>query len=101
VLEIFVVTKIRTNRCQFCCYRLDEHITRVSQSVIELFQKKAVKPYNENTVLIIAFDDVKLYSHHNWCQLFDLLRKAGSLSESRFKAIYLFNNATNEFQRAA
>ncbi|MBN8579810.1 MAG: hypothetical protein J0L96_03995 [Anaerolineae bacterium] len=79
----------------------DEHIFRVSQSVIKLFQKKVTKPYNENTVLIIAFDNVKLYGHHYWRQLFDLLEKAGGLSGSRFKAIYLFNNATNEFQRAA
>jgi hypothetical protein len=79
----------------------DEHISRISQSVVELFQKKAAKSYSKNTMLIIAFEAIELYGPINWHQLFASLKKAGSLSGSSFKAVYLFNSATNELQRAA
>lgn len=85
----------------FAATDIDEHIIRVLQLVIELFQKKVAKAYNENTVPIIAFDSIGLYGYRNWHQLFALLEKADGLSRSRFKAIYLFNKATNELQRAA
>lgn len=79
----------------------DEHIGRVSQSVMFLFQKKIEKRYSRNTTLIIAFDAVKLYGSSNWCRLFASLKQAGGLSGSNFIAVYLFNSATNELQRAA
>ena len=78
-----------------------EHIGRVSQSVMELFRKKVAKPYSKNTALVIAFDAVKLYGSFNWCRLFASLEQAGGLSGSDFIAVYLFNSATNELQRAA
>jgi hypothetical protein len=79
----------------------DERITRVSQSLLELYNKKTAKNYHKNTVLIIAFDAIKLYGRYNWSQLFATLEKEGGFSGSKFMAIYLFNNATNELQRAA
>jgi hypothetical protein len=78
----------------------DEHISRVSQSVVELYKKKAAKTYSKDTVLIIAFDSIKLYSQYNWNRLFASLEKEKILSEGKFMAIYLFNSATNELYRA-
>src|SRR6266540_1184780 len=77
----------------------DEHISRVSRSVVELYKAKIVKKYSKDTVLIIAFDSIQLYGRHNWSQLFAALEKEGGLSGSEFMAIYLFNNATNELHR--
>jgi hypothetical protein len=79
----------------------DEHISRVSRSVVELYKKKAAKTYSKDTALIIAFDAIKLYGRYNWNQLFASLEKEGGFSGSGFIAIYLFNTATNELQRAA
>ncbi len=79
----------------------DEHISRISRSVVELYRKKVAKTYTKDTVLIIAFDEIKLYGRNNWGQLFAALDTEGGLSGDGFKAIYLYNNATNELQRAA
>lgn len=78
----------------------DEHIGRVSESVMKLYQEKAKKSYRKNTALVIAFDAIKLYGSFNWCQLFASLEQAGGLSGSNFIAVYLFNSATNELHRA-
>lgn len=88
-----IVTNVAT-------FDTDEYITRISQSLIKLFKKKHVKSYNENTVLIISFDDAVIYGHYNWCRLFDVIKRECNLSASKFKAIYLFNKATNEIQIA-
>lgn len=80
---------------------IDEHIGRVSRSVMELFNKKMVKPYSKNTALIISFDAIKLQGSFNWCRLFTFLEQAGGLSGSDFIAVFLFNRASNELQRAA
>ena len=80
----------------------DEHIGRISESVMKLFQKKVAKPYSKGTVLVIAFDAIKLCGSFNWCHLFASLKQAGGLSRSDFIiAVYLFNSATNELHRAA
>ena len=79
----------------------DEEISRISQLVIERYKKKLAKTYGKDTVLIIAFDSIKLYGRSKWNQLCTALDKMGLLSESGFIAIYLFNNATNEIQRVA
>jgi hypothetical protein len=79
----------------------DEHISRIALSVVELYKKKVAKTYSKDTVLIIAFNDIKLYGRYNWNQLFASLDKEGGLSGSEFMAIYLFNNVTNELHRAA
>lgn len=77
-----------------------EHISRISHAVIERFKDKTIKPYSKNTVLIIAFDEFQLYGRDNWNQLFTSVEKEGGLSTDTFAAIYLFNNATNELQKA-
>ncbi len=78
----------------------DEYISQVSRSVIERYKKKIAKKYSKDTVLIIAFDAIKLYGRYNWNQLFASLEKEGGLAGSGFMAIYLFNSATNEIHRA-
>lgn len=80
---------------------INEYFDRVSKSVIRLFRKKAAMPYGPNTVLIIAFDEIKLYGHFSWNQMLSLVEKAGGLSGSAFQSVYLFNIATNELQNVA
>lgn len=69
--------------------------------MIERFHDKASKPYAHGTVLLIAFDDVKLYGRGNWEQLFIKLKGEIITSNTPFAEIYLFNGATNELRRTA
>lgn len=79
----------------------DEHVVRIASAVLERFHHKVRKPYAPGTVLLIAFEDVKLYGRTNWYQLFSAVDGEGSMSGSPFAEVYLFNGATNELRRAA
>jgi hypothetical protein len=57
--------------------------------------------YPPNTVLIISFDEIKLFGHYSWHQVLSRVDAERSLSGSDFASIYLFNIATNELQKAA
>lgn len=79
----------------------DEHIGRMSAAVMNQFRKKALKPYAQGTVLLVAFEEIKLYGGSAWSNLFSAIAEAGGMAGSQFGEIYLFNGATNEIQRAA
>lgn len=79
----------------------DEHIGRMSAAVMDQFRKKALKPYAQGTVLLVAFEEIKLYGRSAWSSLFIKIAEAGGMAGSQFDEIYLFNGATNEIQRAA
>ena len=79
----------------------DEHIGRMSAAVMNQFRKKALKPYAQGTVLLVAFEEIKLYGRSAWSSLFSAIAEAGGMTGSQFGEIYLFNSATNEIQRAA
>jgi hypothetical protein len=79
----------------------DEHFDRIAKAVLALFQKKASLAYGSSTFLIIAFDEVKLRGLASWTRLFRTLEAKGGLANSNFVAVYLFNCATNEMQKAA
>lgn len=79
----------------------DEYFKRVAEAVLYLFKKKAAMPYPPNTVLIISFSEVKLYGHFAWNEMLSLVNKNGSLSDSTFRSIYLFNEATNDCIKVA
>ena len=85
-------------------YGLIEHcelIETIASSLIDLHAKKVVKTYPLGTVLLIAFDEVSLYGSSDWRKLYDHLASKGGLAIGKFRAIYLFNCATNELQTAA
>ncbi len=77
-----------------------EHIDRIASAVKERFDDKASKPYAQGTILLIAFDEVKLYGR-NWEQLLLKLEKKIFTFETPFTKVYLFNGETNELRRAA
>lgn len=79
----------------------DEHIGRIATAVKERFTDKASKPYAHGTVLLIAFDEIKLSGRSNWRLLFSQLDQDGGLAGSSFAKVYLFNCATNELRKAA
>jgi hypothetical protein len=79
----------------------DEHIGRMGTAVLRQFRKKSTKPYAQGTVLLIAFEEIKLYGYLAWKSLVDALVEEGRMSGSQFSEIYLFNGATNEIRKAA
>ncbi|MHB1084853.1 MAG: hypothetical protein ACYCZA_08430 [Thiobacillus sp.] len=81
----------------------DEHVVRIATDVLERFRDKISKPkrYAPSTVLLIAFEEVKLYGRTNWYQLFSAVDGEGGMSGTPFAEVYLFNGATNEMYRAA
>jgi hypothetical protein len=79
----------------------DAHFDNVARAVVRLFRNKASKSYPPNTVLIISFDEIKLFGHYSWNQMLSRVATEGGLSGSAFRSIYLFNIATNELQTAA
>lgn len=79
----------------------DEHIVRIASGILERFHDKARKSYVPGTVLLIAFEEVKLYGRTNWDQLFSAVDGEGGMSGSPFAEVYLFNGSTNELRRAA
>jgi hypothetical protein len=79
----------------------DEHIGRIAAAVRERFTDKTSKPYARGTVLLIAFDEIKLFGRINWHLLFSKLDQNGGFAGSSFDEVYLFNCATNELYKAA
>ena len=78
----------------------DEHIGRLSAVVMNRFRKKDSMPYAQGTVLLIAFEEIKLSGRLAWTRLFSEIVDTGGMSGSQFAEIYLFNGATNEIRRA-
>jgi len=56
--------------------------------------------YASGTVLLIAFDDMKLYSGYRK-SLLQVINKEGGLTGSQFAEVYLINTETNELRRVA
>ncbi len=54
-----------------------------------------------NTILLIAFDEVKLYGNKAWGKLLAAIETKGGLRCSKFYRVILLNCAHNELQRAA
>jgi hypothetical protein len=79
----------------------DEHIDRIASGIFERFHDKCKKTYALGTVLLIAFEEVKLYGCKNWHQLLVAVDEKGGMSGTSFTEVYLFNGATNEVHRAA
>lgn len=79
----------------------DEHIGRIAVAVSERFADKASKRYAPDTVLLIAFNEIKLCGRASWNLLSAKLEQVGGLAASAFAEVYLFNCDTNELYKAA
>jgi hypothetical protein len=79
----------------------DAHFDSVAKAVVRLFRNKASKSYPPNTVLIISFDEIKLFGCYSWNQMLSRVVTEGGLSGSAFRSIYLLNIATNELHITA
>jgi len=77
----------------------DEHINRLCSATMARFKSKSEKAYATKPVLLIAFDEVKLFGVANWSGLFAAIAKAGGMRSSSFQEVHLFNGATNETHR--
>ena len=77
----------------------DEHIGRISAAVMKALNKKADKPYAENTVLLVAFEELKIRGRFAWNSLLRTIEGSGKVALGQFSEIYFFNCATNEIQK--
>lgn len=80
---------------------IDGPIKRVAASIRKRFLAKAAKGYPSETVLLIAFDDIKLQGRFWWKMLYEALDEAGGIQPGAFKQVYLFNGQSNELQQVA
>lgn len=80
---------------------INENVTAAATTIAELPAKKVSKPYPENTILLIAIDDITFYGSTAWSELFNLLARKGGFFSGPCCRVYLFNCATNEIQIAA
>jgi hypothetical protein len=77
----------------------DEHIYRIAAAIREVFLKKESIPYAPGTVLLIAFDEIKLSGSGNWQLLFAKLDQDGGFADSQFDEIYLVNCGSYELHK--
>ena len=79
----------------------DHNLKQAAAGIAERFRKKAAKSYPENTVLLVAFDDMTLLGFSMWQTLLGLAQEIVPLNSSNFEAVYVINCATNELVKAA
>lgn len=76
----------------------DEHFNKLVESIVSRFEKKSKIKYLKGTILLIVFDECKLYSNSKWNLLFSNLTAKVTTNETPFSAIYLFNCWTNQLR---
>lgn len=79
----------------------DHNLKQAARGIAERFEKKAAKAYPADTVLLIAFDDMTLSGFSMWRSLLAGVGSLVKLEDSKFKAVYFINCATNELIRVA
>lgn len=70
-------------------------------SICERFHAKNAKRYSEGTVLLIAFEDMRLRGRGWWNLLYTAIDNAGGFNQGNFSGVYLFNSCSNELQKFA
>lgn len=80
---------------------MDFHVRRAAAAITKRFETKAAISYPTGTVLVIAFEEVKLLGLRAWQDLLRLVDQGTTLNASRFQDVYVLNCATNELQKAA
>ena len=76
-------------------------ITRLAESIAKRARAKAAKPYAPGTVLLVAFEDMRLRGRGWWNLLHSAIDGAGGVQRGIFAQVYLFNGCSNELQQAA
>jgi hypothetical protein len=76
-------------------------VERLGESIFERSKAKAAKPYASGTVLLIAFEDMRIRGRGWWDALYSTIDGAGGVNGGNFAKIYLFNGCSNELQQAA
>jgi hypothetical protein len=78
----------------------DAYFDQISDAILALFRQKTKLAYGPKTMLIIAFDEIKLKGLAQWSRLLNCLEDRGGLTASDFSEVFLFNCASSEMQRA-
>jgi hypothetical protein len=76
-------------------------IKLLGTSICERSRTKAAKQYAQGTVLLIAFEDMRLRGRGWWKLLYSAIDDAGGLQRGNFSQIYLFNGCSNELHQVA
>ncbi|MFZ2269787.1 MAG: hypothetical protein WAV95_19605 [Azonexus sp.] len=79
----------------------DVSISKLAASICERGRSKVAKSYAPGTVLLIAFEDVRLRGQSAWSRLYWAIENAGRLEQGPFARVYLFNSYSNELQQVA
>lgn len=81
---------------------IDSPIKKLGASIFNCIQRKiANKTYISGTVLLVAFDEIKLRGRGWWNMLYSAIDAAGGIEKGRFSKIFLFNGCSNELQQIA
>jgi hypothetical protein len=80
---------------------IDAPVKRLGESICKRSRAKAVKPYVLGTVLLVAFEDMRLRGRGWWNLLYAAIDTAGGIERGPFAQVYLFNGCSNELQQAA
>jgi hypothetical protein len=76
-------------------------VKKLAASICERVQAKTLKPYVPETVLIVAFEDMRMRGCGWWKLLYAAVGDAGGIERGRFAQVYLFNGCSNELQQVA
>jgi hypothetical protein len=76
-------------------------VKRLGESICERSKAKAARPYAPGTVLLIAFEDMRIRGRGWWDLLYSAIDGNGGVEGGAFAQIYLFNGCSNELQQAA
>ncbi|NVM74857.1 hypothetical protein FHW83_000617 [Duganella sp. SG902] len=79
----------------------DAPIKPLAASIRERTLAKAAKKYAPETVLIVAFEDMRLRGCGWWKWLYAAIENVGGIERGNFAQVYLFNGCSNEFQQVA
>lgn len=79
----------------------DYNLKQAASGIAARFIKKSAKEYPQDTVLLIAFEDMTLLGRTMWSTLLACVDAQVKLTQSKFAAVYIINCATNELVKAA
>jgi len=76
-------------------------VKALGQSIHARVSLKIGKPYATGSILLVAFDEVRICGRGWWELLYETIDDAGGIHLGPFSGIYLFNSASNELNRVA
>ncbi|MEV4781355.1 hypothetical protein [Burkholderia sp. LMU1-1-1.1] len=76
-------------------------IKTLGASINTCVQKKLQKKYASGTVLLVAFEDMRLRGRGWWKLLYEAVDETGGIEAGNFAQVYLFNGCSNELHQVA